>query len=68
MFHPLLDQTFFIGDGMTGDGNGTRQVFKVPQGTTQLVLGINDACDGMGVPACYGDNRGEWTVTYKIKQ
>jgi hypothetical protein len=68
VFHPLLDQAFFIGDGMTGDGSGTRQVFKVPEGASQLVLGINDACDGEGVPNCYNDNRGNWTVTYQIKQ
>jgi hypothetical protein len=68
VFHPLLDQAFFIGDGLTGDGSGTRQVFKVPQGATQLVLGINDACGGQGVPACYNDNKGKWIINYKIKQ
>ncbi len=67
VFRPLLDQTFFIGDGLTGDGSGTRQVFEVPQGATQLVLGINDSCDGLGTPACYRHNRGKWTVNYRIK-
>jgi len=63
---PLLDQTFFIGDGLTKNGHGTRQLIRVPQGATELVLGISDACNGNGQPGCYADNQGSWTVTYKI--
>ena len=62
---PLLDQTFFIGDGLTKNGHGTRQIIKVPVCATQLVLGISDACNGYGQPGCYADNQGTWTVTYK---
>ena len=31
---PLLDQTFFIGDGLTGNGTGNTQTFNVPAGAT----------------------------------
>ena len=66
--HPRLDQTFFIGDGLTGDGSGTHQLAMVPRGAAQLVLGINDACNGYGPPACYSDNQGTFTVTYTLWQ
>ncbi len=59
---PLLDQTFFIGDGLTGDGTGTTQVFHVPTGATTLYLGISDACGYNGGPGCYGDNYGSFAV------
>jgi hypothetical protein len=50
---PGLDQIFFIGDGLTGDGTGlgTVQTFFVPTGATWLYLGIID--DGG-----YFDNQG----------
>jgi PEP-CTERM motif len=60
---PVLDQVFFIGDGLTGDGGGTTQVFNVPGGATQLYLGISDACGYNGDPSCYSDNSGTFTVT-----
>ncbi len=41
---PLLQQVFFIGDGLTGDGTGSVQVFDVPSGAKSLYLGIPDAC------------------------
>lgn len=64
---PLLDQTFFIGDGLTGDGTGSEQVFSVPAGATALVLGISDACWYQGSsPSCYGDNVGSYTVDYSL--
>ena len=59
---PLLDQTFFIGDGLTGNGTGTTQVFNVPSGATTLYLGISDACGYNGGPGCYGDNFGSFVV------
>ena len=61
-FSPVLDQTFFIGDGRTGDGTGTTQVFNVPTGATTLYLGISDACGYNGGPGCYGDNNGSFAV------
>ena len=61
---PLLDQVFFIGDGLTGDGSGSVQTFVVPTGATELYLGISDACGYNGGPGCYGDNVGSFTVDY----
>ena len=60
---PQLDQTFFIGDGLTGDGTGSVQDFYVPTGAATLYLGISDACSYSGVPSCYSDNSGTFTVT-----
>lgn len=59
---PELDQVFFIGDGLTGDGTGATQMFYVPTGATELYLGISDACFYSGGPSCYGDNSGSFTV------
>lgn len=61
---PLLDQTFFIGDGLTGNGTGSTQTFVVPTGATELFLGISDACGYNGGPSCYDDNVGSYTVNY----
>jgi len=63
---PLLFQTFFMGDGLTGDGNGLTQQFKVPQGATQLYLGITDAEGFDGPPGGYGDNSGSFAVTVQV--
>ncbi len=60
---PQLDQTFFIGDGLTGDGTGSVQNFYVPTGATALYLGISDACSYSGAPSCYSDNTGTFSVT-----
>jgi hypothetical protein len=72
---PLLNQSFFIGDGR---GMGTeQQQFVVPQGATALRLGFIDGCDlGSGRPgACpprpsppgfYGDNEGEFLVSLAV--
>ena len=63
-YTPLLDQTFFIGDGLTGNGTGSNQLFYVPTGATQLYLGISDACGYNGPPSCYADNFGTYSVSY----
>jgi len=59
---PVLDQTFYIGDGLTGDGTGTTQTFDIPTGATELYLGISDACGYNGGPSCYSDNSGDFVV------
>jgi hypothetical protein len=62
--NPLLQQAFFIGDGLTGDGTGATQTFYVPTGATTLYLGVADACGYNGSPNdCYTDNGGVFTVT-----
>ena len=40
---PLLDQLFFIGDGLTGTGTGTVQQFVAPAGATDLYLAVSDS-------------------------
>ena len=59
---PQLDQVFFIGDGLTGNGTGTQQTFNIPTGAVQLWLGISDAGGYVGAPGAYGDNLGTYTV------
>jgi len=56
-YSPLLNQVFFIGDGLTGTGSGTVQQFVIPAGATRLYLG---SADGAG--ANY-DNSGSFSVT-----
>jgi hypothetical protein len=63
-YTPELDQVFFIGDGLTGDGTGTAQDFYVPTGATELYLGISDACFFVGAPSCYTGNSGAVSVSY----
>lgn len=62
---PLIDQVFFVGDGMTGDGTGTAQMFYVPTGATELYLGLADACGYNGGPSCLSDNSGQFQVMFQ---
>jgi hypothetical protein len=61
---PQIDQVFFIGDGLTGDGTGTQQTFNIPTGAGQLWLGISDAGFYNGPPGAYGDNLGVYSVNF----
>lgn len=59
---PLIAQSFFIGDGLTGEGSGSLQQFYVPVGATRLFLGFADS-DSFGwpngnTPFAYRDNTG----------
>jgi uncharacterized protein (DUF2141 family) len=65
---PKLDQTFFIGDGLTGDGKGTVQKFNVPAGATRLYLGIADAPAYQGSPGAYQDNVGSFKATFTVTE
>jgi hypothetical protein len=62
---PVLNQLFFIGDGLTGTGTGTTQSFLVPDTATRLYLGPIDAHFG-GSPGAYFDNTGSFTATFEI--
>lgn len=63
---PALNQVFFIGDGLTGDGTGAQQQFQIPAGATRLFLGLADAPGYSGSPGGYGDNTGQFTATFAI--
>ena len=67
---PLLNQSFFIGDGLTGTGSGAVQQFFVPNGAAFLQLGFADAATGnvafVGNPSFYSDNTGSLSGSYSI--
>jgi hypothetical protein len=42
-YTPLLNQIFFIGDGLTGTGTGSIQQFVAPTGATSLYLAVADS-------------------------
>ncbi len=75
-FEPLLHQTFFIGDGLTGTGSGDVQTFKIPAGATRLFLGFVDgywfgtepgqASPGPAYAGSYDDNAGALSVTWGV--
>ena len=63
---PLLNQTFFVGDGLTGNGSGSMQLFAVPDGAERLFLGYADASGYNGAPGQYQDNTGSVTVSFQV--
>lgn len=66
---PQLFQSFFIGDGLTGTGTGSVQVFHIPDSATRLYLGFADAYgfgDPVGLPGSYNDNSGWLDVGYTV--
>jgi hypothetical protein len=65
-FSPLLNQIFVIGDGLTGTGSGSTQVFNVPVTATELWLGYADATQFQGAPGRYGDNIGSVSVSVAV--
>ena len=64
----LLNQPFYIGDGLTS--LGVQQLFAVPDGATQLSFGFADAVPQFGIfngpPGTYSDNAGSLTVNYSF--
>ncbi|MCB1207841.1 MAG: DUF11 domain-containing protein [Verrucomicrobiales bacterium] len=68
---PMLNQPFFIGDGLTGSGTGAMQQFFVPAGATRLYLGVADAYDGTPFQnaagaGAYQDNSGAFEARLEI--
>lgn len=67
---PLINQSFFIGDGLTGTGSGTTQQFFVPDTASFLMLGFADSASSgtafIGNPSFYGDNHGSLSATYNV--
>ena len=61
---PSLNQAFFIGDGLTGTGSGSRQLFFIPDTATRLFLGFIDGADFQGDPTFYSNNDGSFTVSF----
>jgi hypothetical protein len=59
---PLLNQSFYIGDGLTGTGTGATQSFLVPDGASHLYLGIVDGGYFVGAPDFYDNNAGSFSV------
>jgi hypothetical protein len=65
---PQIAQAFWIGDGLTGDGDGFRQQIHVPANATRLFLGFEDGSAFHGRPCCYNDNDGGYRATVFIGQ
>ncbi len=68
---PLLNQVFFIGDGLTGTGTGATQQFFVPSTATRLFLGFADSYTMSentitGAPGFYADNDGSLSATFTV--
>ncbi len=71
-YSPELNQSFFIGDGLTGTGSGTIQTFFVPAGARRLYFGFEDTFyfghywpPGLD-PGYYGDNVGALNGTFNF--
>ncbi|OUS20714.1 hypothetical protein A9Q95_10480 [Rhodobacterales bacterium 59_46_T64] len=65
-FAPLLNQVFFMGDGLTGTGTGTQQLFYIPEWADTLLIGFVDAPEFEGDPNYYADNSGSITATFDV--
>lgn len=63
---PLIQQTFYIGDGLTGEGTGSIQSFLVPDAATRLFLGIVDGSYFVGGPDYYDNNAGGFSATFEV--
>ena len=55
---PQLNQVFYIGDGLTGTGSGSTQVFNPPAGALKLYFGLADGVNNPIDNGGYGDNSG----------
>jgi hypothetical protein len=60
---PVIGQTFFIGDGLTG---GTPKSFHVPSTATRFFLGFADGAHFHGAPGLYADNSGQVSAQFAM--
>ncbi len=63
---PLLNQIFYIGDGINSGGDF--QTFIAPGGATRLFLGIPDGFGFDGNPGAYDDNDGSYRMRVGINE
>lgn len=63
---PAIDQSFYIGDGLTGDGDGEQQTFLVPDAATHLYFGFLDGSRFIHGPDFYDNNAGTITVSATV--
>jgi hypothetical protein len=64
---PLIGQTFFVGDGLTGTGSGDIQKFNAPETATRLFLGFIDSNANGTLIGIYNDNGGSLTAEFEIR-
>lgn len=62
---PLLNQTFYVGDGRLPGSDDLRE-FVPPDGATRLFLGFVDGALYKGDPGFYGNNAGELQVVVDV--
>jgi len=67
-FAPLLNQSFFVGDGRTASGQ--IQEFHAPAGATRVFFGFAETLGftGPGLSDALGDNGGALSASYTIRQ
>ena len=67
IFSPVLNQAFFIGDGLTSNGSGSIQTFQVPDFADRLFLGFVDGNGFSGSPNFFNDNTGGLNVVGSLQ-
>ncbi len=65
MLSPMLNQIFFVGDGINSGGF---QDFVAPLGATRLFLGIPDGFGFIGAPGAYDDNDGSYRIRIGVNE
>ena len=63
---PILNQPFYLGDGLKGRGTGQTKSVYIPDSATSLYFGFVDGSGFQGAAGAYGDNVGTLSVTYSI--
>ena len=57
--HPALGQSFYVGEG--------GRAITVPEGATELYLGVGEGWALQGRPGYYGDNTGAFRATLTVR-